>query len=103
MTGTDRDPPPPEVALAAPWPNPARSAVHLRFALPRPLEATLRVHDVHGRLVRRLMQGPLAAGWHGATWDGRDEAGRTAPPGMYLARLEAAGTTARTRRFVRIE
>jgi hypothetical protein len=37
------------------------------------------------------MQGPQPAGAQERHWDGRDEAGRPAASGLYLARLTAAG------------
>jgi flagellar hook assembly protein FlgD len=43
--------------------------------------------------VATLVEGDLAAGWHRAVWDGRDDAGRAEPSGVYLARLEAGGQT----------
>jgi Glucose / Sorbosone dehydrogenase/FlgD Ig-like domain len=70
-------------------PNPAREAVALRFALPREGMTRLTILDVGGRVVARLVDGPFAAGWHVATWDGRDPGGRPAPAGVYLARLES--------------
>jgi flagellar hook assembly protein FlgD len=33
------------------------------------------------------------AGEHAAEWNGRDEAGRRVPPGVYLFRLRTAGLT----------
>jgi flagellar hook assembly protein FlgD len=54
----------------------------------------LEIFDVRGARVAALMEGDLLpAGGHATTWDGRDHSGRLAPPGIYLARLEAAGKT----------
>jgi hypothetical protein len=84
------------------WPNPARNATRLRFSLPIADEVDARVFDVAGREVRRLHRGPLGAGEHELAWDGRDEAGRAAPAGVYFARVESAGT-ARVARIVRTQ
>ena len=46
------------------------------------------------RLVRVLWEGTAAEGRRSVVWDGRDEAGRTAPSGVYLCRLAAGGFTA---------
>lgn len=93
--------PPADVTLEAPSPNPAREGVALRFALPRAGHARLAVHDMQGRLVRLLADGERDAGRHTELWDGADAAGRTVAPGLYLARLEAAGR-ALAQRIVRL-
>ena len=46
------------------------------------------IYDLQGRRVRRLVeQRALSTGSYGIAWDGRDEQGDIAPPGVYLARL----------------
>jgi flagellar hook assembly protein FlgD len=46
------------------------------------------IHDLSGRVVRRLVeQRALSTGIYGLAWNGRDEGGKTVPPGVYLARL----------------
>jgi len=49
----------------------------------------LRIYDVNGRLVRKLVDGTLAAGPHVAVWNGTDDAGRGVASGHYYARLDA--------------
>jgi carboxypeptidase T len=89
----------PLLALAAPWPNPARSAAHLGFALPRAGAIELEIHDLQGRRVRTLHGGRLAAGHYALAWDLRDDAGRPVAPGVYLARLSGEAGE-RSRRIV---
>lgn len=79
------------VRLAPPTPNPSRGASRLSFAVPRATNARLTLHDVHGRQVRTLFEGDIAAGPTDVTWDGRDDGGRLVAAGVYFARLEAAG------------
>ena len=52
---------------------------------------SLRVYDVLGRRVRQVWQGPLGAGSHRFTWDGRDEAGKDVAAGVYLYQVEVDG------------
>ena len=53
------------------------------------------VHDLRGRLIRRLLDEPVGATTGTAIWDGRDAVGRPAPSGVYLIRLrDAAGGSA---------
>jgi hypothetical protein len=50
--------------------------------------------------VRRLFDGPGALRGR-TTWDGRDDAGGLAPPGLYFARLVSGGASA-TAHLVRL-
>lgn len=82
----------PRLWLGAPAPNPSLSLAHvpLRFhGLPRAeaARATLVVFDATGREVRWLRAEGAADGRLGFAWDGRDQAGRATPPGVYFARL----------------
>ncbi len=73
-------------------PNPFNPATTIRFDLAADGHVALRIYDVAGRLVRTLIDAPLAAGFgQSATWDGLDAAGNRASSGVYFYRLEAAG------------
>jgi glucose/arabinose dehydrogenase len=94
------------IAFLAAHPSPARrsTAVELAWRLGRPSPVTLRIHDVRGRVVRTLLTpaaGLQPGGEQRLAWDGRDGRGRTAPAGIYVARIEAAGAS-RSRRLVRL-
>jgi hypothetical protein len=83
--------PPPELALAAPSPNPVSSVTELRFSLPRAAPFRLAAYDAAGRRVRTLAAATLPAGRHVVRWDGRDDRGRQLPGALYLIRLECEG------------
>jgi len=94
---------PPAVALQEAAPNPFHTTTTLIYDLPRAACVTLRVYDLSGRRVRALVAGDTqSAGRHVATWDGRNDAGESIAPGLYFARLEAAGARD-VRRVLRIE
>jgi tetratricopeptide (TPR) repeat protein len=81
-------------------PNPSRGDAHLRYVLPHEADVRITVHDVAGRLVATLVEGPRAAGAYSLTWDGADGRDREAGPGVYFVRLRA-GTTELSARVVR--
>ena len=58
-----------------------------RVFAPRPV--VLRVFTLGGDAVRRMEQ-QLKGGPQRFTWDGRDDAGKFVPPGLYLCQLEAS-------------
>ncbi len=91
---------PEAVTLEAVFPNPARGAVTVAFALPEAGLVRLTVYDALGRAVALLADGEAEAGRHATTLDGS-----TLPAGTYLVRLEVAdlgnraGGTVQSRRL----
>jgi hypothetical protein len=80
------------VTALANHPNPFNPATTITYRLTRPAKVHLRIHDLRGRLVRELLPGvEQAAGAHAVIWRGEDGAGRAAPSGVFLCRLEAGG------------
>ncbi|MEZ4386299.1 MAG: FlgD immunoglobulin-like domain containing protein [Candidatus Krumholzibacteriia bacterium] len=74
------------------YPNPFNPATTLSFTLDQPGPVSLHLHDARGRRIRTMLDRvPLAAGSQAVRWDGRDDAGRAAAAGVYLARLATAG------------
>jgi glucose/arabinose dehydrogenase len=78
-------------------PNPFNPSTRITFALEHAATARLEIVDVRGRLVRVLHDGPLHAGPHVRTWDGRSTRGREVASGVYVYRLTAGGVTAARR------
>lgn len=81
----------PAVELAAPFPNPSRGSVTLRFTLSGSGPVRLTVLDLAGRRVRALLNDEsLGTGMHTVLWNGLDEAGMKASTGLYWVVLETA-------------
>ena len=72
-------------------PNPFNPRTTVAFDLAHSGRVRLDLFDLRGRLVRRFVDGEMAAGRHEVVWDGRDGAGRVAAAGVYLCRLSADG------------
>jgi hypothetical protein len=83
-------------------PNPTAGEATIRLVLPAAARVRVSVHDVTGRQVRLLQDGPLGAGDHTMRWDGRDEGSRPLGGGLYFVRLSApeGGAPERTARLV---
>ncbi len=76
-------------------PNPANPQAKLLMVLPRggSYDVKVRIYDVNGRLVKKLVDANLPAGPHTAVWDGTDNAGRGVASGHYFARIDAGTFT----------
>jgi lamin tail-like protein/flagellar hook capping protein FlgD len=82
------DPPPmPGLRLSA-HPNPTSQGLTVEFALPRDDAGSLALYDLSGRLVRTLLDGPLAAGPHTVAWDGLADDGGRPGAGIFFLRLQ---------------
>lgn len=81
---------PPALVLRGNVPNPFNPTTEIRFDARQEGSGTLRIHDVAGRLV---LARPLAVrvGLNAERWNGRDEAGRTQPAGVYLYLVTVPG------------
>jgi WD40 repeat protein len=70
-------------------PSPAFSLVHVRLGVPSGRAGNYRVdvYDIRGRLVCRLIDGHLPAGYHESLWDCRDGEGVRVSSGVYFIRV----------------
>lgn len=81
--------------LLANYPNPFNSSTQIRYSLPRAANVDMRVYDILGRELDRLLLGPQNPGMHAAEWN----AGKRSS-GVYLVRLNIDGTHIGTRRMI---
>ena len=90
-------------ALGANYPNPFNPATTIPLAVPAGAKnVDLTIYNVLGQPLRRVWTGPLPAGEHQLTWDGRDAQGRPVATGVYVYRLQVDEQT-RTRKMVKLE
>jgi hypothetical protein len=86
----------PTASLLPNAPNPFRWGTTIAFSLAEPAPVSLRVYDVQGRLVARLLDGePRAAGSHSLRWAPESGAG------VYFVRLETPHGSA-SRKLLRV-
>jgi hypothetical protein len=80
---------PPKAFEFAPCrPNPSGRTVSLSYALPIGTSVSLKVYDVAGNLVKRLVEGYEPAGVRQLVWDGMDTVGKSVHSGVYFIRFE---------------
>ena len=89
--------------LGANYPNPFNPATIIPLAVPAGAEnVDLTIYNVLGQPLRRVWTGPLSAGEHRLTWDGRDAQGRPVAAGVYVYRLQVDDQT-HARKMVKLE
>lgn len=79
-------------AFAAPFPNPARASGKVSFELrvPAPTgDARVSIHDVTGRRVATVLDGPVSRGIHRFDWNAADASGRRVASGVYFVQVRA--------------
>ena len=90
-------------ALGANYPNPFNPATTLPVSVAADAgDVDVTIYNVLGQPVRTVWNGPLAAGVHRLTWDGRDAQGQPVAAGVYLVRLHQGDHT-RLRKMVKLE
>jgi hypothetical protein len=82
-----------ETGISGVVPNPFSIGTTIGFAVPAGIEqATIRIFDPTGRLLRELQPVLHAPGVHQVHWDRRDQSGRLVPPGICFYRIELGGS-----------
>ena len=95
---------PEETALHHNYPNPFNPETWIPYQLAESADVTLTIHDINGKLVRRLVLGHQAAGIYRSQnravyWDGQNQLGESVASGLYFYTLTADTFTA-TRRML---
>ena len=80
----------PQALMLSAQPNPFCVEANIYLRLRAGQSISVAVFDVNGRRVRELLRGWLPAGGHQIGWNGLDELGRPASPGMYWVRAQTA-------------
>ena len=94
---------PADFVLGANYPNPFNPATTIPLSVPDGAATVdVAIYNLLGQLVRQVWSGPLAAGEHRLTWDGRDGQGQLVASGAYLYQVRV-GDQLRTRKMVKLE
>jgi hypothetical protein len=69
-------------------PNPVTSGADIRMAIPVSGEVSLKIYDVQGRLVSKLLDDKVGAGEHTIHWSGSNSGGNKVASGIYFMKLD---------------
>ncbi|NOZ60963.1 MAG: T9SS type A sorting domain-containing protein [Calditrichaeota bacterium] len=84
---------PEDFQLEQNFPNPFNSTTFIKFAIPESqsgeLDVQLNIYNVHGQVVRHLVNDHKSAGFYQIQWDGTDDFGEFVSSGIYFYSLKA--------------
>jgi choice-of-anchor B domain-containing protein len=76
-----------EFVLAQNQPNPFRLSTQFDYSLSAPSRVELKIYNLSGQLVKTLISGQQAGGFHSVRWNATDERGEPVAGGVYLYML----------------
>ncbi len=96
------DEPPAPFSLLQNYPNPFNPSTTIPYTLSTAGHVRLDIFSITGQRIARLVDAPMAAGLHTATWNGRDADGKAVGAGIYLYRL-TAGNLSKSRKMLLLD
>ncbi|NOZ08123.1 MAG: T9SS type A sorting domain-containing protein, partial [FCB group bacterium] len=85
---------PDDFSLSQNYPNPFNPETTIEYSLPVDVQVSLIVYNLHGEMVRTLVNEFQQAGFKAVTWHGEDQSGTAVPSGIYFYRLTAGNFSA---------
>ncbi len=76
------------------YPNPFNPDTRISFSLATESDVTIKVYNIRGQLVRRLLSERLGDGEHRVIWNGKDDQGNNVSSGLYFYILQAGNYSA---------
>jgi len=85
------------IMLDPAYPNPFNSSTTIMYNLSRAGLVQVKIYDITGREVTRLVEGYHSIGQHSIVWNGRNGAGKSVSSGLYFVKVCAFGQSANTK------
>ncbi len=70
----------------------SKGLLSVKINLPEPSQVWLKIHDLNGYEIVKLIDGAIVQSARITFWDGKDKQGRAVPPGVYIINLRAGGS-----------
>ncbi|MCF7920009.1 MAG: T9SS type A sorting domain-containing protein [Candidatus Cloacimonetes bacterium] len=92
----------PAVATISNFPNPFNPETTIEMNIPVAGQATLKIYNTRGQLVKNLLDDVRPAGLSSVTWNGTDNSGTPVTSGIYFYQLETGNQTT-TRKMIMLK
>ena len=77
------------------YPNPFNTTTVINFSIPlinkEDMKVSLKIYNIHGQLVRKLLNERIGSNSYSVVWDGKDNWGQPVASGIYFYELRAGG------------
>lgn len=81
------------------FPNPFNSTTIIYYSIPNSDNVSLKIFNIQGKLVRKLLEEHKTKGEYSIQWDGIDEVGNLATSGIYFYQIKTS-SSAKTRKII---
>lgn len=78
---------PTTMSLFQNYPNPFNASTRIYYILPTATKVTVKIYNLQGREVARLVDGVQNAGIHSIIWNGKNDQGENVGTGVYIYQL----------------
>ena len=75
------------------YPNPFNPETVIKYGLKTDTKVLLEIYNLRGQKVKTLINDYQSAGYHQATWNGRDKTGKQTTSGVYFYKFKAGNYT----------
>ena len=75
---------PAEFSLHGNYPNPFNPVTNIRYSLSSSADVTVSVYNIMGQKISDLVNSYHDAGFYQASWDGKNNVGKSLPSGIYI-------------------
>ncbi len=84
-----------DLELSQNWPNPFNSTTAINYQLSAVSDqrsaVSLKIYNILGQVVRKLVNEEQVPGYYSVRWDGKDSGGNPVASGVYFCRLQVLG------------
>jgi hypothetical protein len=85
--------------LSQNYPNPFNPSTTIKYQIPEAAHVTIRIYNLLGKEVTRLVNQTHVAGYYDVQWDGKDDSGHEVASGIYIYRIEAGEFSSAVRKL----
>jgi len=78
-----------EARLFPNYPNPFKNRSTIKYEVPHELHVYICIYNIHGKLVKTLINRKYSPGIYSIEWDGKDDLGAAVPGGVYIYQIKA--------------
>ncbi len=84
---------PPNKLNLSNYPNPFNPETTIMFGLPEDSDIEIKIYNLKGQVVKKLVKDHFKAGYHAVVWNGKNDSNQKVASGVYLTRITSKEKT----------